>query len=102
MKTTFTVRYTGRKAAAIRPTDVCAVTFDADSAEAARQRVADNGFTVVGMTEADHSTRLLALHAPGGVFPRGALCIVEHDRDGRTLWDCECAECRQMQREANR
>lgn len=27
-------------------------------------------------------------------------CIVDPNRDGPTLWDCACAECRALQREA--
>jgi hypothetical protein len=29
-------------------------------------------------------------------------CIVDPDRDGPTLWDCECRECRALARALNR
>lgn len=31
------------------------------------------------------------------VLPFGRVCIVDPDRDGPTLWDCECDECRRLQ-----
>lgn len=27
-------------------------------------------------------------------------CVVDHGKDGLTLWDCECRACRRLQREA--
>jgi hypothetical protein len=33
------------------------------------------------------------------VQPEGRPCVVDHNRDGLTLWDCTCRECLAIQRD---
>lgn len=33
------------------------------------------------------------------VLPAERVCIVDPDRDGPTLWDCGCTECRRLARD---
>ncbi len=42
---------------------------------------------------------MVSMHDHGG--HRWHRCIVDPNKDGPTLWDCPCDECRQLRRESN-
>ena len=74
---------------------------DAGSVHVDPQAFAEHYAELLTLNLAGRSTFLPSIERAWNLFTTPAVeCIVIAGTDGPTLWDCECPECRQLQREA--